>query len=230
VNFDTYSYRFAEEIIQHSNFIHAWNEITSVIQELPLFIYPGKSASNPNLDVSQQMLNTFFDRKFAVEHGWEYHPPATDIEDSNLAADFYKEFGELKIQSEVQFGNIGRWYSDVFKFQAAYSTERINFALSIVPKHELAVRIDSNLVNFERTVRELPAAKLSITLPILLIGLYPDDDTEIINLTQCDFDTRGQITANTTVAKTNRYRIVNSILAGTPLGEINEESPTGYIA
>ncbi|MBN1618875.1 hypothetical protein JW887_06080 [Candidatus Dojkabacteria bacterium] len=226
---DTYSYRFALEIIQHPNYKHAWDEIETIIRSTPLFVFPGKSKAKEGLDVVQQMLNTYYDRKFAVENKWEFHPLATEIAESNLAADFYKEFGDLAIQSEVQFGNMARWYSDIFKFQTAYSQGKINFALSIVPKYELAVRIDQNIVNFERTLRELPSAKLSITLPILLLGLYPDENTPIVDLSLCDFPTREEITANSSKAKLNRFRIVNGYLNGMPLEEINERSPTGPI-
>jgi hypothetical protein len=133
MNYTTYSYRFAEEIIQHQKFKKAYNEIISVIQQCPLFIYPNKSKKNKKLDVVQQLLNTFFNRKFVCEYHWEYHPEATKIPKSGLAADYKKQFGELKIQAEVQFGNMSRWYSDIFKFQTAYSQGLIDMGLSIVP-------------------------------------------------------------------------------------------------
>lgn len=229
MNYKAYSYRFALEILQHDKYKSAWNEIENVITELPLFIYPGKSTKKKDLDVTQQMLNTYFDRKFAVDNNWDFHPLATEIKESNLAADFYKEFKDLAIQVEVQFGNMARWYSDIFKFQTAYSQGKINMGLSILPMTELAFRIDQNIANFERATRELPSAKLSITLPILMIGIFPDENTNIVDLRNCSFDNRTQITANTNVAKLNRFRIINGILSNTPLNEINPQSPTGQI-
>src|SRR5271156_844758 len=61
----------------------------------------------------------------ADELGREYHPFATKIPNSNLRADYRKEFNGLHVQAEVQFGNMARWYSDVFKFQAACSEKLI---------------------------------------------------------------------------------------------------------
>ncbi len=120
-------------LLEHPKYGAAWAEIKGILEGAPLFIYPGKSANNARLDVVQQVMNTYFDRRFAVDSGWEYHPLATRIEGSGLAADFRKTFGDLAVQAEVQFGNMSRWYSDVFKFQTAYSQSLIQLGLSIVP-------------------------------------------------------------------------------------------------
>ena len=227
MNYRIYSYRFSQEIIQHPNYRHAWNEIEKAISGLPVFRYPNKSKVKPSLDVSQQMLNTYFDRVLAIENRWNFHPHATQIEGSELRADFLKGFGDLSIQVEVQFGNIARWYSDIFKFQTAYSQGLINMGLSIVPVYDLAIRIDQNIVNFERTFRELPYAKLSITLPILLIGVYPDERTKIIDLSRSGFDSQSDITANTNNARENRFRIVNAYLNDVPIESVGPQSPVG---
>jgi hypothetical protein len=220
-----FSYRFAKEIIEHRNWRLAWNEILGVIDRAPLFLYSGKSAKNRDLDTVQQVTNAYFDRRFGIDLGWDYHPLATNIPESNLRADFRKRFGQLGIQVEVQFGNMARWYTDIFKFQAAYSQGLIDLALSLVPMASLARRIDSNVVQFERAKRELPSAELSITLPILLVGIEPDDQTPSLDLRRCRFDSVKEITGK---GKTeNRWRIVNGYLAGTALEDIGPESPTG---
>ena len=211
----THSYRYAQEILQHQNYSEAWDEIMEVVRTAPLFIYPGKSKNNGRLDVVQQVMNTYFDRRFAVDLGWDYHPLATGIENSGLAADFRKSFrNNLKIQVEVQLGNMSRWYSDVFKFQTAYSQGLIQLGLSIVPLSSLSTRIDSNIVNYERAVRELPAAELSITLPILLVGISADQETPEIDLRQCQFADLKEITGQRKSA--NRFAIVNGFLTGDP--------------
>jgi len=163
MEYKIYSYRFAHEILENPAYCKLLNEILTAIQNCPLFIYPNKSKSNPSLDVMQQILNAYFDIKFHQKSGWEFHPLATDIQESNLKADFRKIFNNLKIHVEVQFGNMARWYSDIFKFQTAYSTDLIDIGICIVPMKELADRIDSNVTYYERVLRELPAADMSIT-------------------------------------------------------------------
>jgi hypothetical protein len=94
---------------------------------------------------------------------------------------------------------------------------------------QMARRIDSNIVNFERAQRELPSAELSITLPILLIGVYSDADTEVVDISRCAFPNISDITGSG-VASDNRWRIVNGYLAGTPMEQIGPLSPIGPTA
>lgn len=63
----THSYRYAEEILQHENYAKAWDEIMEVLRNAPVFIYPGKSQKNGRSDVVQQVMNTYLDRRFAVD-------------------------------------------------------------------------------------------------------------------------------------------------------------------
>lgn len=46
-----------------------------------------------------------------------------------------------------------------------------DICILIVPSNAFCKRIDTGVSNFEKTVREIPSAKLSITVPILVIGL-----------------------------------------------------------
>jgi len=225
MDFEIYSYRFAEEIIEHTHYVAAINEISQIIRDCPLYLWPNKSASNARLDVVQQLLNAYFDVKFSCLNNWTFHPDATQIPNSGLKADFKKTFNNLTIQSEVQFGNMSRWYSDVFKFQTAYSQNMINMGLCIVPFSELARRIDSNITNFERCVRELPSADLSITLPILMIGVKQDANTTIIDVSQSQFNTISDITGRGN--SDNLYRVVNECLANTPIQNVSLVSPIG---
>lgn len=180
----------------------------------------------------QQCINTWFDRALAVEHGWDYHPLATAIENSRLAADFHKTFPNMKIQAEVQFGNMSRWYSDIFKLQTAYSQSLVDIGLSIVPMGALARRIDSNIVSYERVVRELPSANLSITLPILVIGVEPDDATTIVDLSTIGIPLKNltKKDGRRKSSEHNRYRIANALFSGNDPHAVTEASDTGPMA
>lgn len=220
-----HSYRFAEEILQHESHQGIWDEVTTACRDAPLFVWPGKSTKNKKLDVVQQLMNVYFDRRFAIDYGWDHHPLATDIEASALRADFRKKFGAIAVQAEVQFGNMARWYSDIFKFQTAYSQGLAQAAISIVPVHALGRRIDSNIVNFERVLRELPSAELSITLPILVVGLEPDETTPVIDVSTSGFTAIGDITGKSQAA--NLWRVVNGWTNGVPTAQIGPGSEIG---
>lgn len=58
-----------------------------------------------------------------------------------------------------------------------------------------------------------------------MVGIYPDEETEIIDLRECTFDNQRLITANRNRAKDNRWRIVYGYLSDNPLDDISEESP-----
>lgn len=227
---DVFSYRYGQEILQHDNFAHSWKEIETILTDAPLFIYPGKSKKNSKLDVVQQLMNAYFDRVFVIENKWVHHPLATRIEGSELTADYRKKFdgvrgGSLEIQVEVQFGNMARFYADVFKFQAAYSEKAIQAGMSVIPRTVLAKRIDSNVVSYERVIKELPAAELSITLPIVVAGLSADESTRVVDVSACKFKTFKDIVGKGNAD--NLRRIVHAYVTRGDMKNVGPRSDTG---
>lgn len=219
-----FSYRYAQEILQHPNNVAAWNEIEGILSTAPIFVYPGKS-KNPKLQIVQQLMNTYFDRRFAVDCGWDYHPLATGIVASGLSADFRKSFGGISVQAEIQFGNMARWYSDIFKFQAAYAQSLIQLGLCVVPMGAMARMTDSNVAHYERAVRELPSANLSITLPILLVGLEQDETTPVVDVRKCKFAALKEIVGRKKAE--NRWRVINGVMNGADMSTVGPDSDTG---
>lgn len=228
MRFKTFNYRFAEEILADDRNRQALEEITTTVENCPLPIWKNLSAKNSNLDVCQQVMNSYFDRMLHVHHGWDYHPLATAIEASGLAADFRKEFPSgLRIQVEVQFGNASRFYADIFKCQTAASQDLCDLGLIIVPTANLARRIGSNIASFERAAKELPSAKFQITIPILLIGIEIDNATAIIDLRTTGF--RDYIRQISRGPEKNRLRIIDAFLNNRDYGTVDEDSPVGPV-
>jgi len=222
---ELHSHRFAQEILQHPTHKGAWEEVRQICSAAPLFVWPGKSQKDARADVVQQLMNVYFDRRFAIDHKWEHHPLATAIEASGLRADFRKSFGDLPVQVEVQFGNMARWYSDIFKFQTAYGQGLIKAGISILPTVSLARRMGQNVANYERALRELPSAELSITLPILLIGLEPDYATAAVDVSHSKFEKVQDIIGKTMAD--NAWRVVNGCIRGDAVSNIGPDSEIG---
>ncbi len=181
----TFSYRFAEEILQNSKHIEAYDELLLICTNCPLSVFRGKSKSQPKLDVIQQFMNRYFQHAFS-KLGWEIEPLATpDSNEDLLRADFRKsfhkeaEYGPITAQIEVEFGNVASSYRNFFKFQLSFSHGLTDVCVLIVPSQHLCTRIDSGVSNFEKVVREIPSAKLSITVPILVIGLFDVDENGV---------------------------------------------------
>ena len=180
----TFSYRFAEEILQHQRYKFAYDELIQVCRDCPIPIYPDKSVKQKNKDVIQQLMNSYFLKQFE-NLGWETEPLATpDNYEDALRSDFRKTFFDEKnnklitIQIEVEFGNVASSYRNYFKFQLSFANALTDICILIVPSQHLSVRIDSGVSNFEKACREIPSAKLSLTVPVLVIGLFEDVESE----------------------------------------------------
>ncbi len=189
MNIKTFSYRFSQEILEHPHYIKAYNEIIDICKNCPLPVYKNKSKAQPNLDVVQQIINTYFKIAFSKKE-WEEEPLVTpDSLDDSLRGDFRKNFTNddksITIQVEVEMGNIASSYRNYFKFQLSYAYKMADIAILILSCDSLSRRIDSGVASFEKTVREIPSADLSITVPILVIGL-DDEGTKEININELE--------------------------------------------
>lgn len=178
---EIYSYRHAESILE-KEFEKEFSEIIRVIKSVDFVLLEkkitrtrnGKVVAIKNISPTLTNKEIFLALK---RKGWEITPRIISKSESNLAADAKKG----KIQVEVQLGNMARWYTDVFKFLLSYSADDIEVGILVVPMQSTANKIDENVVYFERVVRELPHAKMGITIPILVIGI--SDSISSKNLT-----------------------------------------------
>ncbi len=193
----TFSYRYAQEILEHPNYAEAYDELMEICRACPLPVYKDKSKTQPRLDVVQQIINSYFKLSFS-DKGWESEPMVTPSEfDDSLRGDFRKKFTkmdlvdasvyDITLQIEVEMGNIASSYRNYFKFQLSYAHKLADIAILILPCDELSRRIDSGVASFEKTVREIPSADLSITVPILVIGL-DDSNVEAIDIEHLERD------------------------------------------
>lgn len=178
----TYSYRYAKEILKSENFCEIYDKIIHICELCPIPYYHNKSNTQKNKNVIQQLMNTYF-YVCLKDWGWIEEAFATPESDKDsLRADFRKTFdgNNISLQIEVEFGNAASIYRDYVKFQLSFSSNLADICILIVPSYHLGKRIDSGLSNFEKICRELPSAKLSITVPILVIGLFDldEDDNE----------------------------------------------------
>lgn len=185
-----HDYRYANAVLDDDRFSSSRDELVAILEATPVpLLNPSEPMARKGgvkrrgrggkrfffLPVDQKELNRRLDSAFDAK-GWAVHPLIVNPTreggpKTRLAADYKKD----RLQVEVQFGNMARWYSDVFKFQLSYSLDEIDVAVLVVPTQPLANLIDENVAYFERVCRELPWAKMSLTLPIWVIGIEPDD-------------------------------------------------------
>lgn len=241
MEYEIYNYKNAKEIIEHPDYVEVSNEIEEILQGCPVFTFRGKSANNENLDVSQIIINRYFDYEFTTLRNWDFHPEIVD--DSGLQADFRKEQNGKQFQIEIQFGNMSRWYSDVFKFQIANIYGLTDIGISVVPKQRLGARIGSNITYFERCIRELPHIKHLLHLPILLIGLdFREEDIrnlwdlnipfvnehrdDLARFNELSDDERAELSKvyKSITKKEKARRIISAVHNDLPMNEVTTES------
>lgn len=168
---ERHSYRYAEEILDKA-FATEKDEILEVLQSTPFInradtkVRRREGRIVAELTIDQIATNKELEKAFQKK-GWIIRPKIISESESKLEADFKKG----KIQVEVQFGNMARWYTDVFKFLLSYAADDIEVGVLVVPMHDTANKIDENVVYFERVIRELPHAKMGITIPIWVLGV-----------------------------------------------------------
>lgn len=168
-----YNYRFASEILESTQFKAMKQDVMDIltnatVPQLRQAKARTRDGKTYKFTTDQKAFNQYFKEEFE-RRGWEVNPLITDDGVTKIKADFKKD----RVQIEIQFGNMARWYTDVFKAQVSYSVGLIDVAILIVATQTFAGTIDENVAYFERVTRELPYAKMSITLPILVIGIEP---------------------------------------------------------
>jgi hypothetical protein len=171
VNLKFYSYRFAEEVLASDPFRPIRDDILTILQNSPVPRLPEPKIRNRSgktyvFTVDQGALNEHLDSEFK-KRGWELQPWIVGDKGTQLKADYKKG----RVQIEAQFGNMARVIYDLFKLQVSYSQDLIDLGIIVVAIQSLARQIDENIAHFERLVRELRYAKMSITLPIWVIGV-----------------------------------------------------------
>ena len=159
------NYRFAEQIFDSHEFSNIRWEIFDIVKRAPAI---SRSKARGKITTDQDAINGWFDKEFGARQ-WEVKPYVTDKKITELRADFKKQ----RVQVEVQFGNAARAIYDIFKMQISYSLGLIDVGVLILPMKDFSKTMGDNIAHFERVARELPYAKMSITLPILIIGIAP---------------------------------------------------------
>lgn len=164
MRFQTYSYRFAEQVL-NSKF-----ELKKELEEMigAVKVKP-KGFSRPE-------LNKILEVRF-IDKGWESQPAVFDEpKDPTARIDFLKE----RVGIEVGFGHSSFIGIDLLKFQTlSYSNlDKIDVGVYIVVTNDFRKRLCSEYnqkwqgsLTFEKVCRYLPHFRSAIQVPIFVYGL-----------------------------------------------------------
>ena len=160
----TYSYRFAEQIL---------NSKFTVKKEIE------DTLRDPSIDVSTLSRPKFNEaiRGILVAKGWDDQPPVfNEPGDPSAKMDFLKE----RVGVEVEFGHSSFIGIDLLKFQvASYSgLDRIDVGVYVVTTRDFQKRMKEKFnqnwegsLTYEKVVRYLPHFKSAIQVPVYVIGI-----------------------------------------------------------
>jgi len=164
MRFKTYSYRFAEQVLNSK--LVSKTQIETIIGSVKV---KPKAFSRPE-------LNEIFESKF-TDHEWESQPTVFDEpKDPSARIDFMK--GRIGI--EVGFGHSSFIGIDLLKFQTlSYSNlDKIDVGVYIVVTNGFRKKLCSEYkqkwegsLTFEKVCRYLPHFRSAIQVPIFVYGL-----------------------------------------------------------
>ena len=71
----------------------------------------------------------------------------------------------------LQTGNMSRFYADLLKLETLFRNGSIKGAIYVLPTKTFATELGSNIANFERLVEELGIFYVTLSTPILVLGI-----------------------------------------------------------
>ncbi len=71
----------------------------------------------------------------------------------------------------LQTGNMSRFYADLLKIETLFRNGSITAAIYVIPTKAFATKLGSNIANFERLVEELGIFSVTLSAPILVMGI-----------------------------------------------------------
>lgn len=77
----------------------------------------------------------------------------------------------------MQFGNVARYTYDVYKMAIALALEKSDVGIMAVCSKRFAAITGGNIAYYERVVRELAHSKLTLIVPLVVLGVEPDSWT-----------------------------------------------------
>jgi hypothetical protein len=156
VQFDTFSYRHAEEILNaHLAIKRQINEVLNGAKEAPVKQGPG--------GLTSALMTAFQNRS------WKSEVPVSDKEEHEQRFDLSKE----RVAIEIEFSRYEFLYRDYLRFLSAYNADKIDVGILITHAESGLARTKhpSGAPSLTRVQTDLAWLRPTITVPLWIIGL-----------------------------------------------------------
>ena len=97
-----------------------------------------------------------------------------DPNDATRKSQLRSDFRKARIEVEVQFGNVARYAYDVYKMAISMAMGQADVGIQVVCTKKFAGITGGNIAYYERAVRELERSRLTLIVPLVVIGIEPD--------------------------------------------------------
>lgn len=172
---DTFNHRNGKDILESPKFRDSFHEFMDVLPWLPPYRSAKAKKTSTQHVVAPSAMNRWLDNELCIKRDWDWHPliinadPDDQSGKSRLRSDFRKD----RIEVEVQFGNVARYTYDIYKMAISLAREQADVGIMVVSTKRFAGIIGGNIAYFERAVRELAHSRLTLIVPLVVIGVEP---------------------------------------------------------
>lgn len=171
-----FSHRNGQDILESPKFSQAFKEFLAVLEKLPPYRAAHSKKTSPAHVIAPGAMNCWLDNELCIKRDWDWHPliidadPDDPMRNSQLRSDFRKD----RIEVEVQFGNVARYAYDVYKMAISMALGHAHVGIQVVCTKRFAAITGGNIAYYERVVRELERSRLTLIVPLVVIGIEPD--------------------------------------------------------
>jgi len=171
-----FSHRNGQDILESPKFSSAFKEFVGVLRSLPPYKAAHAKKTSAAHVIAPAAMNRWLDNELCVNRDWDWHPLIIDADPdeptskSQLRSDFRKS----RIEVEVQFGNVARYAYDVYKMAISMALGQADVGIQVVCTKKFASITGGNIAYYERAVRELERSRLTLIVPLVVIGIEPE--------------------------------------------------------
>jgi hypothetical protein len=171
-----FSHRNGRDILESPKFSPAFNTFKHVLSRLPPYRAARAKKTSERHVIAPAAMNRWLDNELCIKRDWDWHPLIieADPHDSDHKSQLRSDFRKDRIEVEVQFGNVARYAYDVYKMAISMALGQADVGIQVVCSKRFAAITGGNIAYYERAVRELERSRLTLIVPLVVIGIEPE--------------------------------------------------------
>lgn len=171
-----FSHRNGRDILESPRFSSAFGEFMDVLAMLPPYRASQPKKTSPAHVIAPSAMNHWLDNELCIKRDWDWHPLIIDADpdDPGRKSQLRSDFRKARIEVEVQFGNVARYAYDVYKMAISMALDRADVGIQVVCTKKFAGITGGNIAYYERAVRELERSRLTLIVPLVVVGIEPE--------------------------------------------------------